>query len=137
VKLIWRDYAGQRREHAELKESHRLVVTTYGSHPWEVETLEGQKSVGFSWPPERWHYFEAYRFLQHQRQANKITRGEVDSVVTGGNILEVEVVERFWQPQKLRLLLLQRLVDWPLAKDQVDSLGLPSTLAEELTTLLD
>jgi len=23
VKLIWRDYAGQRREHAELKESHR------------------------------------------------------------------------------------------------------------------
>jgi len=51
--------------------------------------------------------------------------------------LEVEVVERFWQPQKLRLLLLQRLVDWPLAKDQVDSLGLPSTLAEELTTLLD
>ena len=58
-------------------------------------------------------------------------------MVTGGNILEVEVVERFWQPQKLRLLLLQRLVGWPLAKDQVDSLGLPSTLAEELTTLLD
>jgi len=23
VKLIWRDYAGQRREHAELKEAHR------------------------------------------------------------------------------------------------------------------
>lgn len=58
-------------------------------------------------------------------------------MVTGGNILEVEVVERFWQPQKLRLLLLQRLVDWPLAKDQVESLGLPSTLVEELTTLLD
>ena len=58
-------------------------------------------------------------------------------MVTGGNILEVEVVERFWQPQKLRLLLLQRLVDLPLAKDQVESLGLPSTLAEELTTLLD
>ena len=57
-------------------------------------------------------------------------------MVTGGNILEVEVVERFWQPQKLRLLLLQRLVDWPLTKDQVESLGLPSTLAEELTTLL-
>ena len=56
--------------------------------------------------------------------------------MTGGNILEVEVVERFWQPQKLRLLLLQRLVDWPLTKDQVESLGLPSTLAEELTTLL-
>ena len=46
----------------------RLVVTTYGSHPWEVETVEGQKSVGFAWPPERWAYFEAYRFLQHQRQ---------------------------------------------------------------------
>jgi len=23
VKLIWRDYAGKRQEHAELKESHR------------------------------------------------------------------------------------------------------------------
>ena len=23
MKLIWRDYAGQRKEHAELKEAHR------------------------------------------------------------------------------------------------------------------
>jgi len=25
VKLIWRDYAGQKQEHAELKEAHRLA----------------------------------------------------------------------------------------------------------------
>ena len=29
VKLIWRDYAGQRQEHAELKEAHRLGKTIF------------------------------------------------------------------------------------------------------------
>ena len=57
-------------------------------------------------------------------------------MVTGGKILEVEVVERFLQPQKLRPLLLRWLADQPLTKDQVESLGLPGTLADELTTLL-
>jgi len=136
VKLIWRDYAGQRQEHAELKEAHRLVVTTYGSHPWEVETLEGQKSVGFAWPPERWSYFEAYRYLQHQRQERRISREEVESIVAGGKTLEVEVVERYLQPQKLRPLLLRWIADRPLTKDQVEGLGLPGTLADELITLL-
>ena len=50
--------------------------------------------------------------------------------------MEVEVVERYLQPQKLRPLLLRWLADQPLTKDQVESLGLPGTLADELTTLL-
>ena len=29
VKLIWRDYAGKRQEHAELKESHRCIKNFY------------------------------------------------------------------------------------------------------------
>ena len=57
-------------------------------------------------------------------------------MVTGGKTLEVEVVERYLQPQKLRPLLLRWLADKRLTKDQVESLGLPGTLADELTTLL-
>ena len=129
--------------------SCRLVVTTYGSHPWEVETLQGQKSVGFAWPPERWSYFEAYRYLQHQRQVllrvlkpllfsqeRRISREEVDSIVAGGKTLEVEIVERYLQPQKLRPLLLRWIADQSLTKDQVEGLGLPGTLADELIALL-
>ena len=124
-------------------------MTTYGSHPWEVETLQGQKSVGFSWPPERWSYFEAYRYLQHQRQVllrvlkpllfsqeRRISREEVESIVAGGKTLEVEIVERYLQPQKLRPLLLRWIADRSLTKDQVEGLGLPGTLADELIALL-
>ena len=124
-------------------------MTTYGSHPWEVETSQGQKSVGFAWPPERWSYFEAYRYLQHQRQVlirvlkpllfsqeRRISREEVESIVAGGKTLEVEIVERYLQPQKLRPLLLRWIADRSLTKDQVKGLGLPGTLADELIALL-
>ena len=66
----------------------------------------------------------------------RISKEEVESVVAGGKTLEVEVVERYWQPQKLRPLLLRWIADRPLTKDQVEGLGLPGTLADELTNLL-
>jgi len=48
----------------------------------------------------------------------------------------VEIVERYLQPQKLRPLLLRWIADQSLTKDQVEGLGLPGTLADELIALL-
>ena len=76
--------------------------------------------------------FKAFSFFKERR----ISKEEVESVVAGGKTLEVEVVERYWQPQKLRPLLLRWIADRPLTKDQVEGLGLPGTLADELTNLL-
>ena len=69
-------------------------------------------------------------------QERRISREEVDSIVAGGKTLEVEIVERYLQPQKLRPLLLRWIADQSLTKDQVEGLGLPGTLADELIALL-
>ena len=82
-------------------------------------------------------YYRYYYYRYHSSfKERRISKEEVESVVAGGKTLEVEVVERYWQPQKLRPLLLRWIADRPLTKDQVEGLGLPGTLADELTNLL-
>jgi len=114
----------------------RLAVTTYGSHPWQVSPVEGSRPVGFLWPPgTRREVLEGYTFLQHQRQAGRLTRAEVEAAVAGRLELEVEVVARYCQPATLRQLGLAKLAP-TLSREGVVLLGLPEVLELELAALV-
>ena len=81
--------------------------------------------------------WEAYTFLQHQRQAGLLARAEVEAAIAGERELEVAVVARYCQPATLRRLGLARLAAEPaLGREGVALLGLPEVLELELAALV-